>query len=150
MQATQYLAQAQEDLLEQSSNVEREKLALQAKWEEEKEVLQQDKEQLLAEQLEVQEWVHRELYSVTIIEVQTEERVPQQVPQLEGVIQQLQQRIADLELRIVPETPQDIRDLREETAHNTVGRLKSLELECKKMTSRSSQTHETLMENPEL
>jgi hypothetical protein len=76
-QATQALAQAQEDLLEQRSNAEREKLALQAKWEEEKAALQQDKEQLLAEKLEVQERVHRALRSVTVIEVQTEEQVPQ-------------------------------------------------------------------------
>jgi hypothetical protein len=77
-------------LLEQCNNEEHEKLALQAKWEQEKAVLQQDKEQLLAEQLKVQEQVHRALRSVTVIEVQTEERVPQQVAQLEGVIQQLQ------------------------------------------------------------
>jgi hypothetical protein len=72
------------------------------------------------------------------------------VAQLEGVIQQLQQRITDLELRTVPKTPQDIRDLREATAHSTVGRLKSLALECKKLSSRSTQTYENLTENPEL
>jgi hypothetical protein len=45
---------------------------------------------LLAEQVEVQERVHRELRSVMVIEVKMEERVPQQVAQLEEVIQQLQ------------------------------------------------------------
>jgi hypothetical protein len=72
------------------------------------------------------------------------------VEQLEGVIQQLQQHIADLELCTVLKTPQDIRDLREATAHSAFGRLKSLELKCKQMNSRNDQTYETLMENPEL
>jgi hypothetical protein len=40
-----------------------------------------------------------------VIEVKIEECVPQQVAQLEEVIQQLQQCIADMELRTVPETP---------------------------------------------
>jgi hypothetical protein len=70
---------------------------------------------LITEQLEVKEQVNRALLSVTIIEVRAEERIPQQVAQLEEVIQQLQQCIADLELRTVPETPQEIRDLREAT-----------------------------------
>jgi hypothetical protein len=128
---TQALAQAQKDMLEQRSNAEQEKLALQGKWKEEKAVLQQDREQLLAKKLKVQEWVHRALRSVKILEVHKEERVPQQVAKMEGVIQQLQQCIADLELRIVPETPQEIRDLREATARSAVDRLKSFSLEYK-------------------
>jgi hypothetical protein len=71
------LAQAQKDMLEQCSNAEQEKLALQAKWEEEKSVLQQDREQLLTEKLEVQDRVHRALRSVKIIVVYIEEQVPQ-------------------------------------------------------------------------
>jgi hypothetical protein len=72
------------------------------------------------------------------------------VAQLEGVIQQLQQRITDLELHTVPETPQEIRDLREATSHSAVDRLKSFALEYKKLSSRSAQTYENLTENPEL
>jgi hypothetical protein len=49
--------------------VEREKLALQTKWEEEKETLQQDKEKLLAEQLKIKELVNKALCSVIVIEV---------------------------------------------------------------------------------
>jgi hypothetical protein len=93
----------------------RSKLALQAKWEEEKAQLQQSKDQLLAEKLEVQERVHKALRSMMIIEVKMEDCLPQQVTQLEEVIQQLQQCIIDLELHTVPETPQEIRYLREAT-----------------------------------
>jgi hypothetical protein len=84
---------------------------------------------LLAEQLEVQERVHKALHSVTIIEVKMEDRLPQQVTQLEEVIHQLQQCITDLELRFVLETPQEIRNLREATARSAVNRLKILALE---------------------
>jgi hypothetical protein len=105
---------------------------------------------LLTEKLEVKEMVHRALFSVTVIEVKTKERVPKQVAQLEEVIQQLQQCITDLELRTVPETPQDVRDQREATARNTVHRLKSLSLECKQLSNHSAQTYENLTENPEL
>jgi hypothetical protein len=59
---------------------------------------------LLAEKLEVKELINRVLFSMTVIEVKTEERIPQQVAQLEEVIQKLQQRIANLELCTVPET----------------------------------------------
>jgi chromosome segregation ATPase len=149
-QATQALAQVQSAHIVQQRKEEQEQLALQVKWEEEKAQLQQSKDQLLAEQLEVQERVHRALRSVTVIEVKIEERVPQQVAQLEEVIQQLQQRIIDLELRTMPETPQEVRDLREATARSAVGRLKTLALECKQLSARSTQTYENLTENPEL
>jgi hypothetical protein len=72
------------------------------------------------------------------------------VVELEEVIQQLQQHITDLELRTVPETPQEFRDLREATTCSVVGKIKSLSLECKQLISRSAQTYENLMKNPEL
>jgi hypothetical protein len=99
--------------------------------------LQQSKDQLLAEQLETQERVHKALHSVTIIEVKMEDHLPQQVTQLEEVIQQLQQRITDLELCTMPETPQEIRDLREATARSVVDRLKTLASECRQLSTRS-------------
>ena len=105
MQATQALAQEQSAHGEQRKKVEEEQLALQVKWEEEKAQLQQSKDQLLAEQLEVQERVHKALHSMGIIEVKMEDRLPQQVTQLEEVIQQLQQCIMHLELHTVPKTP---------------------------------------------
>jgi hypothetical protein len=65
-------------------------------------------------------------------------------------IQQLQQRITDLELRTVPNTLQDVRDQREATARSAVERIKALAMECKKLSDRSAQTYEKLTENLEL
>jgi hypothetical protein len=72
------------------------------------------------------------------------------VNQLTEAIQQLQQRIVDLELRVVPKTPQDVRDQREATARSAFERLKDITLECKKLTNRSAQTYGQLKENLEL
>jgi hypothetical protein len=125
------LTQVQGVLVEQRSVAEQKKSSLQGKWNDEKAQLQQGNEQLLVEQLEVKEAIKRALFFVIVIEVQTEERVPQQVAQLEDMILKLQQHIADLELHVVPETPHKIRDKREITSHNVVDRLKDLALECK-------------------
>jgi hypothetical protein len=93
---------------------------------------------LLVEQLEVKEVVKRALRSVTVVEIKIEDRVTQQVEQIIEAIQQLQQHIADLELRAVPETPHDVRDQREATTRSTVERIKSLAMECKKIIDRSA------------
>jgi hypothetical protein len=50
----------------------------------------------------------------------------------------------------MPETPQEIRYLREATARSVVGRLKTFALECKQLRTRSAQTYENLTENPQL
>jgi DNA-binding HxlR family transcriptional regulator len=66
----------------------------------------EENSQFLAENLEVQERIHKVLHSVTVIEVKMEYHLLEQVTQLEEVIQQLQQCITDLELNIMPKTPQ--------------------------------------------
>jgi hypothetical protein len=53
---------------------------------------------------------------VTGLEKKEEDPVENQVARIVETIQQLQQRIIDLELQTVPSTPQDVRDQREETA----------------------------------
>ena len=53
----------------------------------------------------MKEAVNRALLLVTSLEPQVEDRVTQQVEQLAKSIQQLQQRIAYLELCTVPDTP---------------------------------------------
>jgi hypothetical protein len=53
--------------------------------------MQEEKEQFLAEQLEVKEVVNRELYSVIGLETQVDDRVTHQLEKLAESIQQLQQ-----------------------------------------------------------
>jgi hypothetical protein len=72
-QATQALKQVQGIIVEQHRVAEQEKVALQAKFEEEKVQMQQEKEQLLAEKLEVKEAVNRALCSVIGLEPQAED-----------------------------------------------------------------------------
>jgi predicted nucleic acid-binding Zn-ribbon protein len=99
------------------------------------------------EQLEVKEVVNIALRSMKVLEIKAEDRVTHQVNQIIEAIQQLQQRIVDLELCIVPETPQDVRDQREENYQSTVERIKALTMECKKLTDHSAQTYEKITEN---
>jgi hypothetical protein len=105
---------------------------------------------LLTGKIEVKERVNRSLHFLTLVKVNAKEKVPQQVAQLEEVIQQLQQHIVDLDLRAVLETPQDVRDQREATTQSAVEILKALSKECKQMSNRSTQTYENLTENPKL
>jgi hypothetical protein len=79
---------------------------------------------------------------MTCLEKKEEEPVEHQVVQLMEAIQQLQQRIVDLELRTVPNTPPDVQDQREETARSIVERIKALTMECKQLSDHSAQTYE--------
>jgi monomeric isocitrate dehydrogenase len=65
-----------------------------------------------------------------------------QEEQLAEAIQQLQQRIADLELYTVPDTPQDVRDQREATSRSAAERIKGLAMECKQLSDHNAQTYE--------
>jgi hypothetical protein len=71
------LTQVQGVLIEKHSAAEQENLSLQAKFDEEKAQLQQEKEQFLAEQLEVKEAINRALHSVTVLEIKAEDQVTQ-------------------------------------------------------------------------
>jgi hypothetical protein len=110
--------------------------------------MQQEKEQFLAEKLEVKQPVNKELHSMIGIEPQAEDQVTHQVEHLAEAIQQLQQQIINIELRTVLDTPHDVRDQREAIARSTVERIKSLTMECKQLSDRSAQTYERLTENP--
>jgi hypothetical protein len=85
------LKQVKGVLIEQHRLAKKEKVSLQMKFGKEKEQIQQEKEQLLAEQLKVKEAVNRALRSVTGLEPQAEDRVMHQVEKLTEAIQQLQQ-----------------------------------------------------------
>jgi chromosome segregation ATPase len=105
---------------------------------------------LLTEKMGVKEAVTRALRSVSGLTQIEEDTVESQVEKLVEAIQQLQARVAELELQAMPSTPQEVRDQREETAQSVVERIKALALECKKLSSRSAQTYERLAEDPEL
>ena len=105
---------------------------------------------MLTEQVGVKEAVRRALRFVTGLEQMEENLVENQVAKLAKAIQQLQQRIAELELQIVPSTPQEVRDQREETSQSTVERIKTLVVECKQLSSCSAQNYEHLTKDPEL
>jgi hypothetical protein len=66
------------------------------------------------------------------------------------VIQQLQQRVVELDLQAMLSTPQEERDRWEITSHNIVERIKEITEECKQLSTRSAQIHESLKKNPEL
>jgi hypothetical protein len=150
VQATQALKKAQEDIIEQRQAAQQEKDALQVKFDKDRAKLQKEKEQLLVKQIGIEEAVNRAFLSVTGLEKKAEEPLEKQVMKLAEVIQQLQQRVVDLELQTIPSTPQEERDQREITARSTVERIKVLTEECKQLSSRSVQIYESLTENPEL
>jgi hypothetical protein len=62
------LKQAQEAVIEKHRIVQQEKATLQSKFEEEKAQIQQEKEQLITEQVGVKEAVRRSLHSMTGLE----------------------------------------------------------------------------------
>jgi hypothetical protein len=97
----------------------------------------------------VKEAVNRALRSVTGLEPQAEDESASS-REARRSYPTATTKIADLELRTVPNTPQDVRDQREATARSTVERIKSLSMECKQLSDCSAQTYEKLTENPEL
>jgi hypothetical protein len=70
--------------------------------------IQREKEQLLADHMGVKEVVTRELRSVTGLEQMEEDPLERQLGKLFEAIQQLQQRISELELQAMPSTPQEV------------------------------------------
>jgi hypothetical protein len=72
--------------------------------------IQREKEQLLPKQIGIEEAIHRAFFSVIVLEQKVEDPIECQVMKLTKVIQQLQQRVMDLELRTIPQTPQEVRD----------------------------------------
>ena len=84
------------------------------------------------------------------LEKKDEEPIEHQVTKLAEVIQQLQQRVVELELQTIPQTPQEVHDQWELTAQSAVERIKTLAAECKQLSSRSAQIYEKLSEDLEL
>jgi hypothetical protein len=74
----------------------------------------------------MEEVVNREFCSVTGLEKKREEPFEHQVMKLAEVIQQLQQRVMELEIQTIPSTPQEVRNQRELNSQSAVERIKTL------------------------
>jgi hypothetical protein len=61
-----------------------------------------------------------------------------QVGKLTKSIQHLQIRVIELELQVVISTPQEVLNQREEIANSTLGRIRELTSECKKLSDCSA------------
>jgi hypothetical protein len=149
-QATEAMKQEKEEALEKLRVAQQEKDEIRAMFEEDKEKMQKEKDQLLAEQTVVKEAVTRALRSVSGLAQEEPESTEMQVGKLVEAIQQLQARVMELEIQAVPSTPQEVHDQREEAARNAVERIRALASECKQLSDRSAQTYEHLAEDPEL
>ena len=98
----------------------------------------------------VKEAVSKACHFVPGLAHEEQESVEAQVEKLAETIQQLQERITELEVQAVSSTPQEVHDQREETTKNTIVRIRALASECKQLSDRSAQTYERLTEDPEL
>jgi hypothetical protein len=67
-------------------------------------------------QIEIEEAVNKAFFSMNGLEQKAEEPIEHQVMKLVEVIQQLQQRLVELELQAIPSTSQEERDQREVNA----------------------------------
>jgi hypothetical protein len=130
-QAIQALKYAHKEIIEKLQATQQEKEAIQEKYDKERAKIQKEKEQRLAKKIGIEEAVNRAFRSVTGLEQKAEEPIECQVMKLDEVIQQLQQRVVELELQAIPSTPQEEHDQREITAHGTVERIKGITEECK-------------------
>jgi uncharacterized protein YaaN involved in tellurite resistance len=61
---------------------------------------------MLAKHIGIEEVVKRSFFSMTDLEQKEEDPIECQVMKLVEVIQQLQQRVVDLELQLIPQTPE--------------------------------------------
>jgi hypothetical protein len=87
---------------------------------------------------------------MTSLEQKAKDPIEHQVTKLVEVIQQLQQRVVELELHTIPQSPQEVCDQQELTAQSAIERIKTLATKCKQISSRSAQIYEQLSEDPEL
>ena len=98
----------------------------------------------------VKEEVNKACHSVPGLAQEEQDSIEIQVVKLVETIQQLQARIIELDVQVVPSTPQEVHDQREETAKNEVERIISLTSKRKQLSDRSMHTYELLAEDPEL
>jgi hypothetical protein len=120
------------------------------KFEEDKEKIQKEKDQLLAEKTVVKEVVTRALLSMSVLAYMEEDTTESQVGKLVEAIQQLQARVAKLEIQAVLSTLKEVQYQREEIVKSAIERIRALDSKCKKLSDLSAQTYEFHVEDPEL
>jgi FtsZ-binding cell division protein ZapB len=89
---------------------------------------------LLVEKIGIREEVNRVLCSVLGLAKMEEETTKSRVGKLIESIQLLQARVEELKLQAVPNTPQEVRDQREETTRSAVEIIRVLDSECKQLS----------------
>jgi hypothetical protein len=70
--------------------------------------IQKEKEKLLTKKIKMEEAVNRAFHSITSLEQKREEPFECQVMNLIEVLQQLQQRVMELELQTIPSTLEEV------------------------------------------
>jgi hypothetical protein len=98
----------------------------------------------------VKEAVTKALLSISSLVQEEEQSAEIQVGKLTESIQQLQERVMEIEIQAMSSTPQEVCDQRELIAKSAVEIIRALALECKKLIDRSGQTYEHLAKDPEL
>jgi hypothetical protein len=98
----------------------------------------------------VKEAMRKAFRSMPDLAQKEHDSVEVQVVKLAEVIQQLQARIMELEIQVVPSNLQEVRDQREEATKNAVVRIRSLTSKCKQLSDISMHTYECLREDPNL
>jgi hypothetical protein len=93
------------EFIEQRQAMQQEKNSLQEKFEEDRAKIQKEKEQLLTKKIGIEEAVNKAFRSVTGLEKKVKEPIECQVMNLVEFIRKLQQRIMELELHTIPQTP---------------------------------------------
>jgi hypothetical protein len=86
----------------------------------------------------IKEAVTKAICSVSGLKQEEEDSTEIQVGKLTEAIQQLQERVMELEIQVVSSTLQEVHDQREESSRNTVERIRALTSECKKLSDRSA------------
>jgi hypothetical protein len=102
------LKKEKEEVLEKLQVAQKQKYEIRAMFEEDKEKIQKEKDQLITEQTMVKEVVTKELFSVSGLAWEEEMSIAIQVGNIVEAIQQLQAWIMELELQAVPSTPQEV------------------------------------------
>jgi trimethylamine:corrinoid methyltransferase-like protein len=142
------LKEEKEEVLEKLRVAQKEKDEIKAMYEEDNANMQKEKDQLLIEKTTFKEAVTKALRSMLGLAQEEEYSIEIQVGKLIEAIQQLQERVTELDIQVVSSTLQEVCDQREEATKNAVERIKALSSDCRKLSDHSAHTYEHLAEDP--